>query len=112
MRITTPSTCSIARVDDLRFDQVHAIGVGAKSLVADDQRQRDRVDPQDQRPFLGDDVEQGLEAVGLDRGKHRRVDRRDRARMAAGEGDQILVGFLGGAKPLAQPRDRALFELE
>ena len=43
---------------------------------------------------------------------HRRVNRRHRARMAAGEGDQILVGFLDDAEPLAQVRDRPLFELD
>ena len=30
--------------------------------------------------------------------------------MAAGEGDQVLVGFLDLAKPLAQVRNRAFFE--
>ncbi len=30
--------------------------------------------------------------------------------MTAGEGDQILVGFLGRAEALPQMRDRALFE--
>ncbi len=112
VRISTPSTCSIARMQDLRLDQLHAVAVGAEALVADDQRQSDRVDAEDQRPFLGDDVEQSLDAVGLERGEHRGVDRRDRARMAAREGDQILIGFLGRAEPLAQMRDRPLFELD
>ena len=110
VRISTPSTWSIARAQDLRLDRLDAAAVGAKALVADDQRQRDRVEAEDQRPFLGDDVEQSVDAVGLDRGEHRRVDRGDRARMAAGEGDQVLVGLLGRAEPLAQVRDRPLFE--
>ncbi len=99
-------------LEQLRLDRLDAVAVGAKALVADDQRQRHRVDAEDQRPFLGDDVEQGVDAVGLDRGDHRAVDRGHRARMAAGEGDQVLVGFLDRAEPLAQVRDRPLFELD
>jgi hypothetical protein len=30
--------------------------------------------------------------------------------MAAGKGDEVLVGFLDRAEPIAQTRDRALFE--
>src|SRR4029078_10913083 len=52
--------------EDLRVDDLHSAAVGAKTPVADDQRERDRVDPEDQRPFLGDDVEQRVDAVGLD----------------------------------------------
>ena len=53
---------------DLRLDHLHARAVGAEAAVADDQRQRHRVDAEDQRPFLGDDVQQPVDAVGLDRG--------------------------------------------
>ena len=52
----------IDAASDLRLDELDAVAVGAKALVADDQRQRDRVDAEDQRPFLGDDVEQRVDA--------------------------------------------------
>ena len=97
-------------LEQLRFDGLDSVAVGAKALVADDQRQRHRVDAEDQRPFLGDDVEQSVDPVGLHRGDYRAVDRGHRARMAAGESDQVLVGFLDRAEPLAQVRDRPLFE--
>ena len=100
VRMSTPSTCVDGSAQDHRIDHLHAAAVGAEALVADDQRQRDGVDAEDQRPFLGDDVEQAVDAVGLDRGEHRLVDRSDRARMAAGESDQVLVGLLGRAEPL------------
>ena len=73
VRISTPSTCSIARCEDLRLDHLHAVAVGAEALVADDQRQRDRVDAEDQRPFLGDDVEQAPRCCRL---RARRAPRR------------------------------------
>ena len=74
--------------------------------VAGDQRQRDGIEAQYLRPFLGDDVEQCIEAVGLDRGEHGGMDRGDRARMAAREGEEVLIGLFRRAEPLAQLRDR------
>ncbi len=56
------------------FDRLDAVAVGAKALVADDQPDGDRVDAQDQRPFLGDDVKLGLNRIRLHRGEHRGVD--------------------------------------
>ena len=107
VRISTPSTTSSGAPQDQRIDDLDATAVGAKTAVADDQRQSDRVDSENQRPFLRDDVKQALDAVGLDRGQYGVVDRGDRARMAARERDQILVGLLYRAEPLrggAQPR--------
>ncbi len=97
---------------DLRVDHLNAVAVGPEALVADDQRQRHRIEAEDQRPFLGDDVEQSVDALGFQRRKYRLVDCADGARVAASEGDQILVGFLDHAEPLAQLRDRAFLELD
>ena len=58
VRISTPSTRLDGAAQDRRLDHLDAAAVGAEALVADDQRQRDRVDAEDQRPFLGDDVKQ------------------------------------------------------
>ena len=110
VRISTPSTQPIAAAKDLRVDDLDSGAVGAKAAVADDQRQGHRVDAEDQRPFLGDDVQQPVDAVGFDRGEHGVVDRSHRARMAAREGDEVLVGLFHGAEPLAQMRHRPLFE--
>ena len=112
VRIATPSTWPIARARILRVDHLDAVAVGAEALVADDQRQRDGIDAEDQRPFLGDDMEQLLDAVRIDRSEHRGMNRGNRARMAAGKGNQILVRFLGRAKPRAQVRDGPLLELD
>ncbi len=50
----------------LRLDLVNAVAIGAERLVANDEGERDGVDPEDQWPFLRDDVEQVVDAVGLD----------------------------------------------
>ena len=60
---------------DRRFDDLHAPAVSPEPLVANDQAQRDRVDPEDQRPFLGDDVKECIDAVGLNRREHGGMDR-------------------------------------
>ncbi len=98
--------------EDEGVHHLHSAAVGAEPLVADDQRERDRVDPEDQRPFLRDDVEQTLDAAGFHRRENGGVDGRDGARMAAGEGDEILVGFLRRSQPLAQMRNRAFLEMD
>ena len=93
-------------------DELEARGVGADALVAGEQRDRDRVEAEDLRPFLGDDVDEMVEALGLDRGEHRLVDRGDRARMAAGEGDEVLIGLLRRRDPRAQLGDRPILEVD
>ncbi len=45
-----------------------------KTLVADDQRQCDRVYAEDQGPLLGDDVQQGFDAVRVNGREHGLVD--------------------------------------
>ena len=97
-------------VENRRIDVLDASSVCAESLCPDDQRQCDGVDAENQRPFLGDDVEQALNAIGVDCGDQRFVDRGDRALMAAGEGDEILVRLFNDAEPLAQMRHRPFFE--
>ena len=79
-------------------------------MVADDQRQSDRVDPEDQWPLLGDDMKKALNGVGVDGGEDRLMDRRHRSRVTACERDKVLVRLLDSAEPIAQPRHRALFE--
>src|SRR5438270_2769390 len=68
---------------DVRIDELDSAAIGTEALATDDQRESDRVDAKDQRPFLSDDVKQGLDAIGIDRGEYRLVDRGYRARMPA-----------------------------
>ena len=93
-----------------RVDDLDARAVGPKALVADDQLQSDRIDPEDQRPLLGNHVKKTFDGVGVDRGEDRLVNGRHRSRVTACEGDKVLVRLLDGAEPVAQPRHRALFE--
>src|SRR5690606_22538614 len=94
----------------LGSDELHAVGIGAESLPADNERQRDRVETKDERPFLGDDVEQAFQAVRLEPGEDCLVNGSDGTRMAAGKCQEVLIGLFGGAKALAQTRDGALLE--
>ena len=96
--------------DHLRRDKLHPVDVGTESLVPDDQRQRDRIQAKDQRPFLRDDMEQRVEPVSVHRRQHRFMDRGGGTRMAAGEGDKVLIGLFGRAEPLAQLRHSAFLE--
>ena len=93
-------------------DELKAGGVGAHALVAGEQGDGDRVEAEDLRPFLGDDVDEVVEAFRLDRRQHRLVDRGDRARMAAGEGDQVLIGLLRRRDLRAQPGHRPVLEVD
>src|SRR3546814_3660946 len=68
-------------------------------LVSDEQSHGDRVQPQYLRPFLRHDMDEVIEALRLDRSQHRRMDRGDRARMAAREGDEVLVGLFRRRDP-------------
>ena len=80
------------------------------AFVADDQGKRNRVDPEDQRPFLSDDVKQIVDAVRFQCGDHGLVDRSNGTGMAARKGNEVLVGLFDGAKPLAQMRKRLVLE--
>src|SRR6185369_2364274 len=64
------------------------------------------------RPQLGDDVDQMIQPLGIDRSQHGRVDRGNRAGMAACEGDEILIGLLDLGHPLAQRGDAAAFKVD
>ena len=81
-----------------------------KPFPADDQRHCNGIDPEDQRPFLSDDVEKAFDAVGIDCCKHGFMDRGDRARMATGKCDQVLVRFHRFAEPVAELGYRAFFK--
>jgi hypothetical protein len=93
-----------------RIDDLDPAAIRAEALLTDDQRQRHRVNAQDQRPFLRDDVQQSFNAVGIESRQNCLVDLSDCARMAAGESDQILVRLFSRAKPLPEMRHRAFFE--
>lgn len=95
---------------DCRIDHVNARSVGTETALSDDQRQRDGVYAQNQRPFLGDDVQQRIDAISFDGGENRRMDGRRRPRMTARKSDQILVCFLGSAETLAQARHCPFFK--
>src|SRR4051812_9491437 len=98
--------------DNPRIDELEPRSVGADALVAREQRDGDGVEAEYLRPFLGDDMDEMIEAFRLDRRQHRLVDRGDRARMAAGEGDQILIGLLRRRHPGAQLGHRPVLEVD
>src|SRR6476661_8491851 len=50
-----------------------------------------RINAQNQRPFLRDDMEQSFNAFGLEPRENGFMDRGNRARMAARKGDKVLV---------------------
>jgi hypothetical protein len=95
---------------DFRIDHLDAAAIGAEAAITNDQRQSDRIDAQDQRPFLGDHVEKAFDSVGIDRGEHCIVDRGDSTGVATRESDQVLVRLLDRAEALPEVRDCALFE--
>jgi hypothetical protein len=99
-------------IQQLRRDMLDAAAIDAKALVPDDQRHGDCIEPKDQRPFLSDDMHQAIESVGLDRGNHGFVNGGDRTRMTARKCNQVLIGGLGGAKPLAQLRHGPFLKLD
>ena len=57
-------------------------------------------------------MDQVIEPLGLDRGEHRLVDRGDRARMAAREGDEVLIGLLRRRDPRPQIGERMILEAD
>ena len=48
-----------------RLDTVNAVAIGPEGIVSYDQGERNRVDSKDERPFLGHDVKQIVDAVRL-----------------------------------------------
>ena len=97
-------------LDEGRLDALDTAGVGPEAASADNERERRLVDSEDIRPAAGDDVEQLFDGRRLDCGEHCGVDRGDRVRMAAGEGDEVLIGLDRFAEPLPQARDCPLLE--
>jgi hypothetical protein len=91
-------------------DDLDSTAVGPETAIPDDERKCDRVDTQDERPFLRDDMEEAIDTIGFNSSKHCGMDRCDCPRMAARECDQILIGFLNRTEALTQMRDRTLFE--
>src|SRR3546814_7661973 len=57
-------------------------------------------------------MDEVIEALRLDRSQHRRMDRGDRARMAAREGDEVLVGLFRRRDPRLQVRHRPILEVD
>jgi hypothetical protein len=96
--------------ENLGIDVLDACPVGAKPALADDERQRDGINSEDQGPFLRNNVQQAIDSIGLDGCKHSGMDGRDRPRMTASEGNQILIGLFDGPETLPQVRHCTLFE--
>src|SRR4028118_893485 len=88
-------------LDDPDVDELKARRIGAHALVPREQGDGDSVEAEYLWPFLGDDMDEMIEALRLDRREHRLVDRGDGARMAAGEGDEVLIGLLRPPPPAA-----------
>ena len=61
-------------LEDDWVDYLDAPSIGPETLVTDDQRQCDGIDTEDQRPLLGDDMQQGFDAVRVDGREHGLVD--------------------------------------
>jgi hypothetical protein len=91
---------------------LHPLESTRKPCVADDQPERHRIEAEDQRPFLHHDVQQMVEVGRIHRGEHRLVDGRDRARLAAREGEQVFARLFGRRDPRPQPRQRMILEGE
>lgn len=99
-------------LDELGLDPLDAVRVAAQRASTGGHCDGDEVDPEDFRPAGADEFEKLLDRPCSDGFEDRRVDRRDRARMAAGEGDQRFIRLFGGAEPLAQASDGLIFELD
>ena len=63
----------------------------------------------ERRSFTGHDLIHHLNRFRFGKIENR-MDRSDRARMAAGKGDEVLIGLFDRAEPVAQMRHRPLFE--
>ena len=57
-------------LEQRRIDVLHPTAICAEALLTNDQRKSNRVDAKDQRPFLGDDVKKGFDAVHIEGGDH------------------------------------------
>lgn len=93
-----------------RFDAMNAVAVGAERFIPDYESERNGVYSEDQGPFLRDDMQQVVDAVGFHRGDDRLVDRRDCAGMPARKRDQVLVRLFDDAKTFTQLRQRVVLE--
>jgi len=80
-------------------------------LPAQEERKTCRVDAEYSRPVAGHGVHHVLERPRLDDANRGRVNGRDRARVALGERDQVLVCLLDRAEALAQPGDGPFLEV-
>ena len=96
----------------LTLDAVDAIAVRAESVVADDQGKRNRINSEDQRPFLSNDVKQIVDAVRLECGNHGLMDGGDSSGVTARKGDEVLIGLFNRAETLAQARKCLVLELD
>src|SRR5207244_511361 len=68
---------------DRGVDMLNSATVGAEALTAHNQRYGNGVDAEDQRPFLGDNMKQCFNAIGVDGGKDSLMNRSDGARMTS-----------------------------
>jgi hypothetical protein len=93
-------------LDDARIDELKPEASARIPLSPRTEPTATASRPEDLRPILSDDVDEMIEALGLHRREHRLVDRGDRARMAAREGDEVLIGLFAAAT-LARSRATA-----
>lgn len=96
-----PENRRIDRDDSTAGREARAFAVG--------QRQCCLIDAESIGPTADDDRDHRVEIRRFHRLEDGPVYGRDRAAMAAGEGDQILVRLFGGTEPGAQGRERANF---
>ena len=97
-------------IDDPGLDRSDMAGFDAEAAAVGDQRQDSMIKAKQSRPIAGNDIEQPIQAIRFEHCNDRRVNCRRRARMAASEGDQVFLGALRGAKPVAKRGNGALFE--
>lgn len=94
-----------------RLDSLDTGPVGPEAPLSNEECNRGHIDPKDFRPVGRDDGHQRIDRGRFDCCQHCQVDRPDRARMASGKRDEILVGLFDGSKSFAELRNRALFEV-
>jgi hypothetical protein len=98
-------------IDKNGFDPLYACRVGAKSAFADQDCHGHCVDSQDFGPLTGNNLQQRIDRWRFDCREYSGVDRGHCARMAAGEGYQVLVRLFGFPELLAQSSNRAVLEM-
>lgn len=98
--------------DEGGFDPLNPSTIGPEAPIADEDCNRDGVYPEDLRPPPSHRFQKRLNRRRFYCHEDSGVDRGNCVRMAASERDQVLVRLFGFPEPLAQPRNRTIFELD